>query len=516
MEETSPVTERRAFPVTPRPAAGTERRGAPRALLPLAASSLDRASEVPLFRQLFIAIREAILEGSLRPGTRLPSTRTLALDLEVARNTVLVAFEQLAAEGYLESRVGAGTRVASVEGRERGRRAPAGPRSETDLSTRGRRLGTRSPSALVTTAAAFQPGQPDLARFPHALWARLLARHARNPRREILTYNDTGGLATLQNAIAAYLGAARGVRCESDQVVVFGGGQAALDLIARMVTDPGDPVWIEDPAYGGARAALTAARAELVPVPVDEEGFDVRAAIERDPSARAAYVTPSSQFPLGHTMSLARRLRLLEWADQHDAWIIEDDYDSEYCFSGRPLTALSGLDKYDRVIYVGTFSKTLVPALRLAYAVVPVAVAPAFRTALRNTGHDAPLLLQAALADFLAEGHFASHVRRMRRLHAERLDTLMAMLRDRLGDRLTCSPIDAGMQFPAFLAPDADDRAVARSLAEAGVVVSPLSPHYLGKCPRPGLLLGYAGVNEAATRAGVDVLERVLRTGPRD
>ena len=251
-------------------------------------------------------------------------------------------------------------------------------------------------------------------------------------------------------------------------------------------------------------------------MPVDEEGFDVRAAIERDPSARAAYVTPSSQFPLGHTMSLARRLRLLEWADQHDAWIIEDDYDSEYCFSGRPLTALSGLDKYDRVIYVGTFSKTLVPALRLAYAVVPVAVAPAFRTALRNTGHDAPLLLQAALADFLAEGHFASHVRRMRRLHAERLDTLMAMLRDRLGDRLTCPPIDAGMQFPAFLAPDADDRAVARSLAEAGVVVSPLSPHYLGKCPRPGLLLGYAGVNEAATRAGVDVLERVLRTGPRD
>ena len=354
------MTERRAFPVTPRPAAGTERRGhrgAPRALLPIAASSLDRASEVPLFRQLFIAIRQAILEGSLRPDTRLPSTRTLAVDLGVARNTVLAAFEQLTAEGYLESRVGAGTRVASIEGRERGRRAPAGPRSETDLSTRGRRLGTRSPSALVTTSAAFQPGLPDLARFPHALWARLLARHARNPPREILTYNDTGGLAALQSAIAAYLGAARGVRCESDQVVVFGGGQAALDLVARMVTDPGDPVWIEDPAYGGARVALTAARAELVPVPVDEGGFDVRAAIDRDPSARAAYVTPSSQYPLGHTMSLARRLRLLEWANQYDAWIIEDDYDSEYRFRDRPLTALHGIDEYDRVIYLGTFSK---------------------------------------------------------------------------------------------------------------------------------------------------------------
>ena len=512
----SPMTERRAFPVTAQPSAGSERRGAPRVLLPIAASSLDRTSEVPLFRQLLIAIREAILEGSLRPGTRLPSTRTIAVDLGVARNTVLVAFEQLTAEGYLESRVGAGTRIASIEVRERRRRAPAGSRSETALSSRGRRLSTRSPSAVVSTPGAFQPGQSDLAHFPHALWGRLLARHARNPRQEILTYNDTGGLAALQGAIADYLGAARGVRCESDQVVVFGGAQAALDLVARMVTDPGDPVWIEDPAYGGARVALTGARAELVPVPVDEEGFDAPAAFDQNQSARAAYVTPSSQFPLGHTMSLARRLRLLEWADQQQAWIIEDDYNSEYRYRGLPMTALQGLDEHERVIYLGTFSKTLLPGLRLAYAVVPAALVPAFRKALRNTGQDAPLLLQAALADFLAEGHFASHVRRMRPIHAERQDTLVGRLRDRLWDRLTCAPLDASMQFPAFLAPDADDRAVARSLAEAGVVVSPLSTYYLGECPHPGLLLGYAGIDEAAARAGGDVLERVLKTGPRD
>lgn len=477
--------------------------------------ALERAGGRPLHQQLYQRLREDILAGRLAAGTRLPATRTIASDLGVARNTVVAAFAQLTHEGYLVARVGAGTQVAALPpeallavGGPGAGGAVAGRRPKVSARARAW-LGAKRPTP-DPLRRAFQPGLPEIAEFPHAVWARLVHRHARRPARGTLGYAHAAGLPALRSAISRYLGTARGVVCEPEQVFVLAGTQAGLDLVCRLVLDPGDEAWIEEPGYLGARGALLGAGARLVPVPVDADGIDVAAGKRAAPRARVAYTTPSHQHPLGATMSLARRLALLEWAAARGAWIIEDDYDSEYRYGGRPLAAMQGLDGGGRVVYLGTFSKTLLPALRVGYAVVPPSLVEPMTVALRHTGQSAPTLVQAALADFLGEGYFAAHVRRMRGLYAKRQAVFLQAMRRHVGDRIVVAPSDAGMQLAGRLAVPDDDRALAAALAGAGVVATPLSLYYLGRARQRGLLFGYAGVPEREIGPAVSVMAQVM------
>jgi GntR family transcriptional regulator/MocR family aminotransferase len=488
----------------------------PRPSALLGTLSLERTGTVALQRQVYAALREAILAGRLRPGTRLPSSRTLANDLGAARNTVVGAFEQLAAEGYVEARVGDGTRVATVlpETLLHARRSQVphvSGASAPHLSRRGRALVAARRPLADANRRAFQPGLPALEEFPRELWARLLGRRSRMPARGSLGYGHPAGLPSLRQAIAAYVGGARGVTCDADQVIVVAGAQAGLDLACRLLLDAGDAAWIEDPGYLGARGALLGAGASLVPVPVDEEGIDVEAGRRAGP-ARLVYVTPSHQFPLGATMSLARRLALLAWAAEADAWVLEDDYDSEYRYSGRPIAAMQGLDPAGRVIYVGTFSKTMFPALRAGYLVVPPALVDPFGAAVRLTGQGVPAADQAALADFITEGHFAAHVRRMRALYAGRREHLVGSLRRRLSGTLEIVPSEGGMQLAATLPAGVDDAAASRAADGGGIVAPPLALYHLGTRRRRGLHLGYASVREREMGPAVERLARALES----
>jgi GntR family transcriptional regulator/MocR family aminotransferase len=487
----------------------------PAAPVVLGLVGLDRRGARSLQQQLYQRLREDILAGRLRPGMRLPATRAIAGDLGVARNTVVAAFEQLTHEGYLVARVGSGTQVAelppeallsvggpSVPGEVRGRRPVPARRAAPWLKVK---RPTPDP-----TRRAFQAGLPELREFPHAAWARLVQRHARRPGPGTLGYAHAVGLPALRAAIARYLGVARGVVCVPEQIFVVAGTQAGLDLVSRLLLDPNDPVWIEEPGYLGARGALLGAGARLVPVPVDQEGLQVTAGVLAAPRARLVYTTPSHQYPLGVTMSLPRRLALLEWAAMRGAWIIEDDYDSEYRYAGRPIAAMQGLDGGERVVYLGTFSKTMLPALRAGYVVVPRTLIEPMTVAIRNTGHSVPLLLQAALADFLTNGYFAAHVRRMRGLYVKRQAALVAAARRYGIERLRIEPSEAGMQLAAHLTVGLDDRLLAATLAAAGVVAAPLSLYSLARPKIRGLLLGYAGVPEREIGPAVQVLARVL------
>jgi GntR family transcriptional regulator/MocR family aminotransferase len=482
--------------------------------------ALERGGPVALHRQLYDALRDAILNGALAPGTRLPATRMLARELGTARNTVMAAFEQLVSEGYLDARVGDGTRVAAVlpETLLHARRSPVRaepPGAVPALSRRGHALvGARRPVPDLQRRA-FQPGLPALEAFPRDLWARLLARRARRQARGSLGYGHPAGLPILREAIASYLGAARGVRCVPEQVIVVPGSQAALDLSCRLLLDAGDPAWIEEPGYLGGRGALLAAGALPVPVPIDAEGLDVAAGTRVSPAARLVYVTPSHQFPLGVTMSLARRLRLLAWAAEAGAWVLEDDFDSEYRYAGRPLAAMQGLDAAGRVVYVGTFSKTMFPALRAGYLVVPSTLVDAFTVAVRLTGQQVAADVQAALDDFLVEGHFAAHVRRMRALYGDRQERLVRALRRRLGGLIAVERHEGGMQVAATMQADADDVAASRAADAEGVVAPALSTYHLATPVVRGLHLGYAGVPEREIGAGVERLARAVERAAR-
>ncbi|HEX6105914.1 MAG TPA: PLP-dependent aminotransferase family protein [Gemmatimonadales bacterium] len=482
-------------------------RRAPQALL----LPLDPESATPLYRQLYDSLREAILSGRIAAGARLPSSRLLAAELRVSRNTVMLAFDQLVAEGYLEGAPRSGTRVPlELPGRHprvRPRSRSAGP----GLSERGR-LIAETPvhmRAGGTVPRPFRAGVPALDQFPRALWARLCARRWRTA--SALGYGEVGGYGPLREAIADYVRAGRGARCSVDQVIVVNGSQQGVDLAARVLLDPGDVVWMEDPGYNGARVALLAAGARPVPVPVDFEGLVVDRGRELAPRARMAYVSPSHQFPLGVTMAAGRRLALLRWAAQAHAWVLEDDYDSEFRYDARPLACLQGMDEDGRVIYVGTFSKTLAPALRLGYLIVPEPLIDAFRAARAAADRHSPTMDQAVLADFLTEGHFARHVRRMRRLYAERQEALVAAVRERLDGVLEVRPSAAGMHLVGWLPEGVSDEEAAGRAAAAGVETAALSRYALHPPARGGLLMGWAGYEPAEMREAVGILARVLR-----
>ena len=390
---------------------------------------LDHTSAVPLHRQIALWMRRAILDGQLQPGQRLPSTKTLASELGVSRNTASSAYEELQAEEFIERTVGSGTIVARVFSHQQPQ-ADAIPSQRTPdlhLSPFGQALLTemRSMPAFlrrlpIPEPGVFRIGVPDLEPFPTALWAQLLARHARRSLPATLNYQETLGYHPLREAIAAHIAVTRGVRCQADQVVITPGTQASLDLVGHLLVSPGEPVWMEDPGYPGARAVLEGVGARLAFVPVNAQGLDVAAGKAPAPRARLAYVTPSHQFPLGVTMKLEQRLALLQWTREVDAWILEDDYDSEYRFSTHPVEALQGLDLANRTIYMGSLSKVLFPSLRLGYMVVPSVLMEPCKAAQRFQTIHPPILEQMALADFFTEGHFARHLRRMRALYAVR------------------------------------------------------------------------------------------------
>jgi GntR family transcriptional regulator/MocR family aminotransferase len=435
----------------------------------------------------------------------------MARQLGVARNTVLAATEQLAAEGFLVARQGAGTVVAgeiSAELTKAARtRGDAAPRSHT-LSRAGERLAAiRRDAPGGEAPRAFLPSIPDLGAFPHELWGRLLRRACNLLAPDQAAYGSTAGLPALRKALCTHLCEARGVSAEPEQIIVTPSAQAALDLLARALVDQGDTVWIEEPGYLGARAAFAGVGAEIVPVSVDEQGLDPR---EAAAAPAMVYVTPSHQYPTGKLMPPARRLELLDCADRHNAYIVEDDFDSEFQFQGRPVAALQGLDAKERVLYVGTFSKVLQPGIRVGYAVVPRDLAEPLVRIQRNTGQVVPAIVQLALAAFIEEGHLRAHIRRMCALYHERQSLLAAALEEHCSAKVSVERPAGGMQLIAGLPEDIDDAALAVALGRRGVQARPLSAFYLGKPARRGLLLGFAGYPPADIERGVRQLATAL------
>ncbi len=431
---------------------------------------------------------------------------------------MLQAVDQLKAEGYLRTAVGSGTRVADVLPERlthiRGAAAPPRPREEAGaLAARGAAMATIPIAELRAgrEPRAFRLGIPGLDLFPRKLWNRLVIQRTRLTSVADLDYGSPAGMETLREAIAGDVASARGVKCTPQQVIVVGGVQQGLGFAARLLMDPGERAWLEEPGYLGARGALTAASARIVPVPVDAEGLDVAEGVRRAPDARVAYVSPSHQYPLGVTMSLQRRLALLEWARRANAWILEDDYDSEFRYGGRPLMALHGLDGGSRVIYLGTFSKSVFPALRVGYLVVPEALVDAFTRARAQTDQHPPTLQQLVLADFIRDGHFARHVRRMRKAYEIRQNTLVSEVRRELPGMLRLRPANAGLHMIGYLPPGTDDVEVARQALARGVEVSPLSRHFLGSPAASGLLIGFASIGEDGIRQGVSRLGEAIR-----
>jgi GntR family transcriptional regulator / MocR family aminotransferase len=426
-----------------------------------------RRGDSPLYRETYRRVRAMILDGTLRAGDRLPSSRAMAEDLRVSRNTIEAAFGQLRSEGYVERRVGAGTFVsADAQAAPSGsaRRAINGAsrptartlvrlreKGERALSRRGQTSSAPPPDIDADADASFGVCRPGLDLFPVDTWNRLVARRARRSMRDLLDEQPPDGLPPLRAAIASYLRLARGVRCTPEQVIVMTSTQQAINLVARLLIDAGDQVWLEEPCYNGARHVFAAAGARIVPVPVDEGGLNVDLGATRAPRARLAYVTPSHQFPLGVTMTLKRRLALIQWANLSNAWILEDDYDSDLHYDGRPLAALQGIDDSDRVLYAGTFNKIMFPSLRLAYLVVPSDLVELTVAARRWMDGHTTALTQAVMADFMHDGHFGTHVRAMRQAYRDRRDALEQAVEKYARRHIRLGPRDGGMHAVGWL-----------------------------------------------------------------
>jgi GntR family transcriptional regulator / MocR family aminotransferase len=479
-------------------------------------------SDGPMYRQLYDWFRRSIADGQLRPGQRVPSTRSLAAELNISRIPVFNAYEQLCAEGYLEAFVGAGTCVAKsipddfvssiLKKGLKSVRTSNGRRPARHISDRGTALSSMPARSWLNNLGAFRVSLPALDHFPIRIWSKLVARHSRTMRPEIMAYGDAMGQLPFREAIARYLATARGVRCDASQILVTTGSQQALQICAQVLLDPNDYVGIEEPGYPGARQAFLSSGSRLIPARVDDEGIKVTELVRRADDLRAVYITPSHQYPLGMTMSATRRMELLNWAARSGIWIIEDDYDSEYRFGSRPIVSLQGLDRHSRVIYIGTFSKVLFPALRLGYVVLPRDLVPAFAASRDAADIFSSTLYQAVLTDFIQEGHFARHLRRMRMLYMERRSVLAEAIKSQMGEALTVVGAEAGMHLVALLPRRGDDVAIARKAAENGISAMPLSSCYLRRPARNGLILGYGGTNPQQINEAMGELKRVVQS----
>jgi GntR family transcriptional regulator/MocR family aminotransferase len=482
-------------------------------------TGLDGSEGQPTYVRICDRIRAAITSGALVPSARLPSSRMLARDLGVARNTVDEALGQLVADGYVMRRRGAGTFVvahlpdrdaAPICGKPL---APAKtPFAERRLSRRAQELMSYPGNHRLVSAMPFTPSLPPVNLFPRKVWNRLLNREAARPGDDYWAYGASNGLPALRAAIAAHASALRATRCSPDQVIVVTSAQQAVELAAKVVANPGDSAWVEVPGYQPAQHCLRAAGLQVVQVPVDEQGLDVRQGRELADSARLAYVTPAHRYPLGYEMSLERRKELLAWALAADAYVLEDDYDGDYRYEGRPIASLQGIDPNGRVIYVGSFNKILFPGLRIAYVIVPEPLVGAFLDAKHVADGHTATLTQGVLAAFINEGHLARHIRKTRAIYDERRRAFLEEARI-LAPVLELGPARGGMHVTGLFKKGGrriDDRMVAADCARAGVDVHPLSKY--GATDRGGLVFGFAVATRAGSRSGLQVVRRALMT----
>ena len=465
-------------------------------------SRLNPQDRLPLHRQLYEALRRAILDGKLSPDERLPSSRDLVQDLGLSRNTVVAALNQLTVEGYLVSRVGSGTFVSAKVPQRQSRPLRHSSHPAQQLSHRGQALGKRF-CASELEIQPFTPGIADFSAFPVALWQRLQNKHWRMTYPDMLDYSSSGGYTPLRRAVADYLHLFRSVVLELDQVIITSGTQESLELCSQLLADHGDTVWLEDPAYWGAGKAFMATGLKIHPVPVDEQGIAPQMQ-ERQTPPKLIYVTPSHQYPTGAVMSLDRRHQILSLAKQHQAWVLEDDYDSEFRFSGPPIASLAGLDTQGRVLYLGSFSKVLYPGLKLAYVVVPKGLAAAFKNAHYDLNRPGQMPVQAALAEFIDMGHFAACLRKARQSYAQRRHCLLEALQPCLGPHARITGAEQGLHLCVRLPDDIDDQTLARQLGKLGLVVRPLSAYCLQRQDLKGLVIGY----------GYAPLTQIKRFGP--
>ncbi|TYC56084.1 PLP-dependent aminotransferase family protein [Rhodobacterales bacterium] len=472
---------------------------------------LDRNSGKSVSVQLYQELREIILSGGLAAGQRLPATRTLAQEIGVSRTTVIDAVDRLVAEGMLVSKVGSGTFVSDILERQRprpvslpaGDKDPAQPRLSYTIGHAEKSYATRS--WLPHEARAFVTALPAFDAFPMAHWSRISARHMRSERSIVMGYGEPKGYLPLRRAIASHLSAFKGVSCDPGQIFVTTGAQHAFSLVGRLLINPGDRVWMENPGASGARNALLSEGAELVPVGVDREGLVVREGLARAPHFRLAFVTPSHQQPLGHVMSLSRRFELLKAADEAQAFVVEDDYDGEFYFGNAPQPALLSIDSGNRVFYVGTFSKTLFPSLRLGFVVVPAPMVDSFDRAFASWVSGPPTLTQAIVADFMDEGHFSTHIRVMRRMYKARYEALMEAAGDLQG-AVDIQETSGGFHTAAFLAEGIDETKVVQQAAEHGIRLASLSRYCLEPIHETGLVLGFGCASPDDIRAGIRVI----------
>lgn len=489
-----------------------------RSTLPHGLPHLRNERGVPKGRSLYDQLRTAILSGQLAPGSRVPSTRTLAEEWALSRNTVAAAYEQLAIEGYLVARVGDGSYVSSTLPEELlkapGNKKCSVPVSAPRISTAAAALQSM-PVGVPERGERLRPFRPSLPAFDHfpiPLWSKLTAQVWRSAPASLLGYGACEGYEPLRKSIASYLSEFRGLRCNWRQVFVTSGSQQAIHIAAATVLDRGERAAMEDPGYLAARSVFRLLGAQISPIAVDEEGLSVHALSRLRSVPRVVYVSPSYQYPLGVTMSLARRVELIRWAESHESWILEDDYDAEFRYSGRPIPALQGLDESGRVIYVGTFSKVLLPSLRLGYLVVPESLIEATRAMRLNWGHNAQLIDQAVVSRFIEEGHFQRHVRQMRALYGERQATLIDALDRELRGVVTVRAAPGGMHLPAYVPGEIDAHALSHRGAAATLTLVPLSRFALKPLRTDGFLLGYTSFSARQLRDGVRCLGRLLES----
>jgi GntR family transcriptional regulator / MocR family aminotransferase len=481
---------------------------------------LDPRARGTLQQQIYDGIRRAILEGIAAPGAKLRSSRELATDLNVSRTTTLLAYDQLIAEGYLSARRGSGTFVSHELPDDLSSPRPIGRRPadrHPPLSKRGLALAAvpRTSQRVDVLPRPFRLGTPALDLFPMRIWTRLVHRRLASTAVRDLDYGSFAGLGALRTAIADYVQSARGTRCHADQILIVAGTKPGLDLICRLLIDDGDDAWIEEPGFPGARGSLLAAGARIVPVPVDREGLNVDAGIARAPNAKLVYVTPSHQFPLGVPMSLSRRLELLKWARGARAWIVEDDYDSEFRFGTHAVPCLHGLDADGRVIYIGSFSKTLYPSLRLGFVIIPADMREQFLGARQSLDHHPPTLDQAVLADFMIGGHLERHLRRMRAAYRERLEAVTDAAARYCAGAISIRPVRTGLHIVADV-DGADANVVLQEALARDVEVMPLSWYFVGRPARDanGLVLGFSLPPEALTK-GMERLAAAVEAAAR-
>ena len=478
--------------------------------------SIERGSSVPIYRQLDASMRRLILNGTLAPSQKLPSTRELAQELGVSRITVKSVYEQLVAEGYVFARTGAGTYVSDgldIESSPKIRqpRHKAKP-PNVEISEHARTILSSKASVRHGETDPFRPGVPALDLFPIKVWNKYLLDAMTCGKRHNLSYGEVNGSAALRASIARHLTDARSMQVDPGQIIITSGAQQAFVLIAFVLLNKGDTVWYENPGHIAGRDVMQVMGSNVAPVPTDNEGMDLNFAIEKHPRPALIFTTPSHQQPLGTTMSLVRRLALLNYAQETGAWIIEDDYDSEFRYRGRPLPALSALDSERRVFYVGTFSKSMFAAIRLGYIVVPPGLVETFAQARNLLGQSSSAVVEQALSRFMDDGRFVEHIRKMRRVYRDRRDILFDCLTKDCADSLEPQPTDAGMHMLAWLKNGINDQAAHRALLETGIESLPLSIYCIKPLKRSGIVLGFSGAHERRIPKLVKRMSETLRS----